>query len=83
MEVYEIVAIFIGIVLICFSIMSITSIFYCIYMGCQGFMNPGKVPSLDKSAATEKSTYHSNQFPQVVTEKVNRNLLLVPAPTYV
>ena len=46
-------------------------------------MNPQKAPSLDKSAATEKSTYHSNQFPQVVTEKVNRNLLLVPAPTYV
>ena len=83
MEVYEIVAIFIGIVICSFSLIALTSIFYCIYISCRGCIKPTPAPALDGTFITDKSTCNSNQFPKAVIEKCIRNTGISSAPSYV
>ena len=83
MEVYEIVAICIGIAVTSFALLAITSIFYCIYISCRGCVKPTSVPALDGTLITDRSTCNSNPFPKAVTEKYNQNITLSSAATFV
>ena len=83
MEVYEIVAICIGIAVSSFILIAITSIFYCIYISCQGCANPPPASGWEGTVITDKSACHSTQFSRAITEKVNQNIGISLAPTYV
>ena len=80
MEVYEIVAIFIGIAITSFAVISISSIIYCIYISCRGCIKPetaadhGAAPALDGTLITDKSNCNSNQLPEAVIEQHNRKI---------
>ena len=83
MEVYEIVAIFIGIVICSFSLIALTSIIYCIFISCWGCIKPTPPPALDGTIITDKSNCNSTQFPKSVIEKYNRNTGISSAPSNV
>ena len=83
MEIYEIIAICIGIAAASFSLMAIASILYCIFMSCQSLVTPRPAPAFSGTTPTEKSTCDSNPFPRALTEKVDRNIAMASAPTYV
>ena len=83
MEVYEIVAICIGIGMTSFTLIAITSIFYCMYIRCRGCANPPPTSGWDGTVITDKSACHSTQFSKAITEKVNQNIGISLAPTYV
>ena len=85
MELYETVAICIGIAVTSFAliIFAVTSIFYCIYISCQGCIKPTLATALDGTLIADKSACNSNQFPKPVVEKYNRNLTLSSASTFV
>ena len=80
MEVYEIVAIFIGIAITSFAVISISSIFYCIYISCQGCIKPATAadlcaaPALDGTVNTDQSICNSNQMPETVIGQRNQNI---------
>ena len=83
MEVYEIVAICIGIAVSSFTLIAITSIVYCIYISCRGCTDPPQASPWDGTVITDKSACHSTQFSKAITEKVNQNIGISLAPTYV
>ena len=82
MEVYEIVALCIGIAIASLSFLALMSCFYCVYISLGGCIKPSPTPVLDGTATTDQSGYHP-QFPNAVIEKYNRNVGLLSETTYV
>ena len=82
MEVYEIIALCIGIAIASLSFIALMSFFYCIYISLRGCIKPSTTSVFDGTATTDQSGYHP-QFPSVVIEKYNRNVGLFSETTYV
>ena len=66
MEVYEIVAICIGIVVTSFALTAISSIIYFIYVSCRGCIKPMPAPALDGTVITDKLNAISINFQKVL-----------------
>ena len=72
MEAYHIVAISIGIVMAIFSLVTLVSFFYCIYMMCHPYITePGDDVGND-TIKTAKSTAYSRQTTRMISEDGSR-----------
>ena len=61
MESYHVVAISIGVVMIAFSLLTIISFIYCIYVMCEARINQSTNGSGTETVKTEKSASYSRQ----------------------
>lgn len=72
MEAYHIVAISIGIVMATFSLVTLVSFFYCIYMMCHLPINEAGNDVGNDTIKTFKSTAYSRQTTRMISEDENR-----------
>ena len=82
MEVHEIVAVLFVVLLVAFSLFSLATTIYCIYVNIQSQVKE-PTTNLEGTVCTKQSTYHMNQLTRVTAESEDENFVATAVPPFI
>ena len=82
MELHEMIAVLFVMLLVAFSLFSLATTLYCIFVNIQSHVKE-PTTNLEGTVCIKQSSYHVNQLTRVIAECEDENFVAMPVPSFV